>query len=122
LQTVGFGRSVVIKYKNSTKMATPEKIAFQPEQTPDLRLIPGGLAVEQSVEIIHATPMPFDEFAQSLNESSWADMSAEELLTIRGFLSEYTGDLAILIHTLQQQHDKATSKKIWINGFIRDRL
>jgi hypothetical protein len=103
-------------------MATPEYLAPQPEQSPDLRMIVGGLAVEKAAEPEPRLPIPFSELAQTLGEENWADMSAEELLEVREVISGYTGELAFLIHSLQQQYDQALSKKIWINGFIRDRL
>lgn len=103
-------------------MATPEYLAPQPEHSPNLKMIVGGLAVEKAAEPGPRIPAPFSEFAQTLGEENWADMSAEELLDVREAISGYTGELAFLIHSLQQQYDQAVSKKIWINGFIRDRL
>ena|SRR5437868_3191223 len=90
-------------------------------QTPELTLLSGGLALEQTVELKSVLPMSFEDFNKSLKESEWAGMSGDELLAIRESMSEYTGELALLIHRLQQDHDAAIAKKININGFIRDR-
>ena len=88
---------------------------------PELTLIAGGLAVEQTVEATRTLPESIDIFMAVLNEESWAGMSAEQLLQIRGIISSHRGKLASLIVSLQQEHDLALQKQIWINGFIRDR-
>jgi hypothetical protein len=102
-------------------MATPEEIYSQPDQKSELHLIPGGLAVEQTVKIERTLPESIEIFMAALNEESWAGMSAEQLMQIREIISAQRGKLASLIHSLQQDHDALLHKQIWINGYIRDR-
>lgn len=113
-----------LKAKMEASRYLPEGETEKPE--PQLSLIIGGQAVDAQVEIFPVerpqNPGSFESLMSTIpSEQEWADKTTEELLVIRGSLSQYMGQMARHIHDLTQEHDAALRKLIWLNGFIRDR-
>jgi hypothetical protein len=114
-------------------MATPEEIAFQPEQTPDLRLISGGLAVEQSVEITpDVSAMTMEDFKVYIHGLSQSGEDAgavlNSLIEVDGSLithehqvSHSMASLTVQVSILSQELNATIEKRRWASGYIKDR-
>jgi hypothetical protein len=85
---------------------------------PELTLIDGGL---QETETVASRHLPFEEFAQGLQEADWANMSHAQLMEVRARLSDYLGETNALMVGLTTDMFAVTQKITWLNGFIKDR-
>jgi|SRR5579862_3288443 len=103
-------------------MATPERIALQPEDDRrDFQVLPGGLALEQSVEITPQITQPFAEIRLTLDESGWNNMTHEQLQEVWNAVSAYRGEVAELMSRLSLDDREALQVMFWIKGLQRDR-
>lgn len=107
-------------------MATPEAKTPQLESLiAELRLIPGGLATGQTVEIIPNAPgMDMDDFKTHVHGLGTEGDTAQQLgtlLELRATLNEPVGEINTKITELMMQLDDLHKKKMWVQGYIADR-
>jgi hypothetical protein len=115
-------------------MSTLEEIGSQPEgdTRPELRVIVGGLATEQAIQIEPIDiNLPMDDFIVALHGLIHEDRPnktphdyieiKESLEKVRAALSTSQGELAIAIDELTRKFYENNSKMVRVNGYLRDR-
>lgn len=104
-------------------------------RTPDLRLLPGGLAVERTVEVTPSlSTMSIGEFkahVQALVERGdaiGAEAALNSLLETNKSLtidqhgiSHTMAELTVRVSGLSQELNSIFEKKRWVYGYIKDR-
>ena len=107
-------------------MATPEKIASQPEDVrPDLTVLAGGLSVAETTSL---TPIdidgPYEAFQADLHDlirgGDYITKTSEELTEIRGDVQSVRDALSDRWAELAAQMDTVQREMTWTNGYLID--